>query len=264
MAFTKVLGPGINTTTNVRVGIITASNFKTGTSNLHNVGVEVAGINVLGADTPIGSGSTVYDSGDALFTGVVTATSFSGTISGGQNPITCGNISAGLGTFTQIHVGSAVTANASGINVTGVVTATTFKGALTGNVTGNVVASAATITTLNATNLTGTLSGVSTNLISAVGIQSAGLAIGAGITQLNFVGAGNTFKSDGTTVDISIAGGGGGAVGTGTDKVFYENDVTVSQSYDISGGKNAMTAGPIALGAGVTVVIPAGSVWTVV
>ena len=43
-----------------------------------------------------------------------------------------------------------------------------------------------------------------------VGIQSAGTTIGAGITQLNFVGTGNTFALNGTTVDISIAGGGGG------------------------------------------------------
>ena len=45
------------------VGVITGSNFKTGTTNVHNVGVEAAGINVLGADTPIGTGATVYNSG---------------------------------------------------------------------------------------------------------------------------------------------------------------------------------------------------------
>ena len=64
----------VNTT-----GVTTASNFKTGTSNVHNVGIEIAGINVLGADTPIGAGSTIYNSGAAVFTGVVTATSFSGS-----------------------------------------------------------------------------------------------------------------------------------------------------------------------------------------
>ena len=47
--------------------------FKTGTSNLHNVGIEIAGINVLGADTPIGAGATIYNSGAAVFTGIVTA-----------------------------------------------------------------------------------------------------------------------------------------------------------------------------------------------
>ena len=60
-------------------GVTTASNFKTGSSNLHSSGVEVAGINVLGADTPIGLGATIYNSGAAVFTGVVTATSFSGS-----------------------------------------------------------------------------------------------------------------------------------------------------------------------------------------
>ena len=50
---------------------------------------------------------------------------------------------------------------------------------------------------------------------SQVGIQSGGVQIGAGITQLNFVGAGNTFAVNGTTVDISIQGGGGGGSGAG-------------------------------------------------
>jgi hypothetical protein len=54
------------------------------------------------------------------------------------------------------------------------------------------------------------LTGVSTNFVSAIGIQSGGTVIGAGITQLNFIGAGNTFAVNGTTVDISIQGGGGG------------------------------------------------------
>ena len=59
-------------------GIVTATNFKTGTTNVHNVGIEAAGINVLGADTPIGAGATIYNSGAAVFTGVVTATQFKG------------------------------------------------------------------------------------------------------------------------------------------------------------------------------------------
>ena len=47
--------------------------------------------------------------------------------------------------------------------------------------------------------------------VGKVGISSAGGVIGVGATMLNFVGAGNTFgvSADGTTVDISIAGGGG-------------------------------------------------------
>ena len=49
---------------------------------------------------------------------------------------------------------------------------------------------------------------------AGVGIQSAGAAIGVGITQLNFIGAGNTFAVSGNKVDVSIAGGGGGGIGT--------------------------------------------------
>ena len=49
---------------------------------------------------------------------------------------------------------------------------------------------------------------------AGVGIQSAGAAIGVGITQLNFIGTGNTFAVSGNSVDVSIAGGGGGGIGT--------------------------------------------------
>ena len=98
-----------------------------------------------------------------------------------------------------------------------------------------------------------------------VGIFSGGTAVHSGIiTSLNFIGAGNTFAVAGGKVDISIAGGGGGAVGAGTDKVFYENDIGVAQSYTITSCKNAMSAGPITLANGVVVTIPNGSTWSVV
>ena len=61
------------TAANIIAGVTTGTNFKTGSSNLHNVGIEIAGINVLGADTPIGAGATIYNSGAAVFTGIVTA-----------------------------------------------------------------------------------------------------------------------------------------------------------------------------------------------
>jgi len=60
-------------------------------------------------------------------------------------------------------------------------------------------------------NFSGTLYQNGTEFTSGVGIQSTGTVIGSGITQLNFIGAGNTFALNGSTVDISIAGGSGGA-----------------------------------------------------
>jgi hypothetical protein len=90
------------------------------------------------------------------------------------------------------------------VNVSGVITATSFYG--------------------DGSNLS--------NIISGVGIQSAGVTIGTGVTTLNFIGAGNTFAINGNVVDISIAGGGGGGLSgvsagstvaddTSTDETFF-------------------------------------------
>jgi hypothetical protein len=57
---------------------------------------------------------------------------------------------------------------------------------------------------------------------------------------------------------------GGGATGGANNPVFYENDQTVSVTYTITTGKNAMTAGPVTIADGVSVTIPDGSVWTIV
>jgi hypothetical protein len=57
---------------------------------------------------------------------------------------------------------------------------------------------------------------------------------------------------------------GGGAKGGGTDDVFYENSQTITSNYTITVGKNAVTAGPVAINSGVAVVVPSGSSWTIV
>ena len=99
---TLITQTGINTHQVLNVGgldsagIATFSNFKTGSTNVHNVGVEAAGINVLGGDTPIGSGTTIFDDGGARFSGVITATSFHGSVLGDISQAT--GAAAGLGT----------------------------------------------------------------------------------------------------------------------------------------------------------------------
>jgi len=90
------------------------------------------------------------------------------------------------------------------VNSSGVVTATSFSGSGSG------------------------LTGVSTNFVSAIGIQSGGVAIGAGITQLNFVGTGNTFVVNGTTVDISIQSGAGGTWATYTAGIATVKSVGIN------------------------------------
>ena len=99
---------GIDTSLNYDIGglnsagIATFSNFKTGSTNVHNVGIEAAGINVLGADTPIGTGSTIYDDGGARFSGIVTASGFSG------------DGSALIGVASTDHIKTSTVANFTG------------------------------------------------------------------------------------------------------------------------------------------------------
>jgi len=191
-----------------------------------------------------------------------------------------GNVTIG-GTLTyddvtNIDAIGVITAR-SGIVATGTVSATTFDGAGT------------------------SLTGVSTNFVTAVGIQSGGTVIGAGITQLNFIGTGNTFAVSGTTVDISIQGGSAGAggtwgsntVGVHTDKIVGVNTTTiagtatsegavqavgniaitdgaliidqnVNTTISVPSGKNALLIGPTTVAAGATIDVAQGSTLVVV
>jgi hypothetical protein len=53
-------------------------------------------------------------------------------------------------------------------------------------------------------------------------------------------------------------------VGGGTNRVFFENDIVMTDNYTITSGKNAMSAGPITVNPGVTLTVPAGSTYTIV
>ena len=137
-----------------------------------------------------------------------------------------------------------------------------------------------------------------------VGIQSGGISIaGAGVTQLNFVGTGNTFvyNSSTKTVDISIEGGRGGVAGiaTAVDSVdnetilvgigttvavgsahsegvlqvdgnvaIVEGALLTDQNIDIQvnvpTGKNALLIGPVTVGNLGTIDVALGSVLVVV
>jgi hypothetical protein len=136
-----------------------------------------------------------------------------------------------------------------------------------------------------------------------VGIQSGGVTIGAGVTQLNFIGLGNTFRynSSTNTIDISIQGGGVGAGGTWgannvgvytgkpvgintttfvgsansegalqvvgnisiTDGAFL-TDQTVDGMITIPAGKNGLIIGPAAVSLGSTIIVELGSTLVIV
>ena len=160
MALTKATEKVISDNLKIS-GIATATNFKTGSTNVHSTGVEAAGVNVLGADTPIGSGSTIYDDGGARFSGNVTAVAFHGN---GENLT---GIDA-----TAIKFGGAVKAQAnnSGVVITGVATATKFVGDGSGLVG---VASTDNIITGTAATFTSTVNISDGTLVIPSGVTTA-------------------------------------------------------------------------------------------
>ena len=71
-----------------------------------------------------------------------------------------------------------------------------------------------------------------------------------------------SFSGDGSALSNLPAGAPVG--GASTNTVFFENDTAVAVNYQITSGKNAMSAGPIAINAGIAVTVPSGSSWTIV
>ena len=216
MAFTRILGPGIHTASNINSHNINSTGIITATAFVGNITGNVTG----GASSITGSPSVSLgnvNAGIATFTGALTGTTanFSGNVSVGgvltyedvKNVDSIGVITARSGVDVDdfLDVGSNIKLGNSGV-----ITATTFKGDgdfVELDVDGH--------TNLDNVSIAGVATATLFSGASEVGIQSGGVQIGAGITQLNFVGTGNTFAVNGTTIDISIQGGGGtGAGGT--------------------------------------------------
>ena len=139
-----------------------------------------------------------------------------------------GMIVAGLSTYSnQINVGSNIQ-----LGTAGVVTATSFVG------------SGANLTSIPAGNLTGTVADARISTLTASKLTGALPAIsGANLTNL----------------PPSAPVG-----GASTNQVFFENDKLVEVGYQITSTKNAMSAGPVSISAGIAVTVPSGCSWTIV
>ena len=120
----------------------------------------------------------------------------------------------GPGIHTQANVHS------HNIQSTGIITATKFDGPFDSlSISGNLSVGG-TITYEDVTNVDSIGVITARSGIQGIGIQSGGLNVAVGVlTALNFIGAGNTFKVSGNTVDISIQGGGGGGSGAFTTSI---------------------------------------------
>ena len=59
-------------------GVTTATNFKTGSSNLHSTGLTVGDTSIHSTGINLGTGVTFSNNGNVTFSGIITATTFKG------------------------------------------------------------------------------------------------------------------------------------------------------------------------------------------
>ena len=172
-----VNGVGFSSEGNIRVtGISTFSGIGTFGSRLY---IEDE-LDVGGAVT-LADGATVsgqLDTGNIKSTGVITATTYDGNLTGTPT------------------LGTGVTVTAAGLHVSGIVTAASFVGPLTGNITGNIIG-----------NITGDITGNVTGSLNSVGVSTI---VDANITNLSVSGV-----TTSPTIHSGSGGTGFAALSTG-------------------------------------------------
>jgi len=238
MAFTKVVGPGIHTLSNITShnvhssGIITATRFDGPFTNLN-----ITGVATFAGDVSIGGTLTYEDVTNIDSVGLVTARD--GIFLPDNKKAQFGNNTT-TPRLSIWHSGSEGYIRNGGSNYSsGYLNLNSYYhriGTYNGSQTfiycehnNSVFLNFQNVTKFQTTStgarVHGTLAGA-----SEVGIQSGGVQIGAGITQLNFVGAGNTFKVNGTTVDVSISGN----TGAGGTWSSYTAGIATTKSVGIN------------------------------
>jgi len=233
---------GFITATTSYIGILTVSQIKIGNSetvdNLigyarttfitDNGGIGLYTTSKIGINTttsPGASDSALEVFGDVNVTGIITATTFSGDVTG--------NVNSGISTFTELEVGTAITMSA------GIITATTFDGDLIGNVTGNINASSgvSTFTELKV----GTAITMSAGIITATTFD--GDLIGDVTGNVNVTSGISTFNE----LEVGVASITNADVGIGTF-----NDLRIDKSSDASLVITSSTNSSVSIGESVS------------
>ena len=218
MAFTKVVGAGIHTLSNITShnihssGIVTATRFDGPFTNLN-----VTGVTTFAGDVSIGGTLTYEDVTNIDSVGLITARD--GIFLPDNKKAQFGN-AAGSADLEIYH-----TSDVSYIDCTNNyplrIQSNDFRlrkqdggeemitAAANGTVRLFYNGNQKFTTTNTGAVITGIVTATHFSGSSEVGIQSGGVQIGAGVTQLNFIGLGNTFAVNGTTVDVSISGNSG-------------------------------------------------------
>jgi hypothetical protein len=254
----------------VGTDVVAANSAKVPNSLLANSSVTLGSTNVaLGATATTLAGLTS-----------VAATNFTGAFDG-----VVGGVTPATGTFT--------TMNATTVDING--------GSIDGTTIGAATAAAATVTVLTASQDSAFTSTGALTLPVGTTAERPAAAVGKvrwntslnqyeGYDGTNWTLLGGAVISNDTStatdvypVFAGVTSGNVSTLFTGNAKLLYKpstgelqstalvasnglvvNSATVSTSYSIPSGSNAMSAGPVTVAGGVAVTVPSGSVWTVI
>ena len=214
-----------------------------------------------------GLGTVTYTDTGIVVSGIVTATQFEGSLASTPGIVATGIITAQsldvddfISVGSNIHLGNA-----------GVITATSFSGSganLTG-IDATALKDPGGDVIIQAQDSGAVFTGIHTFSTSGATLDGSGIKVSTGATispigNASFTGivTASSFIGDGSSLSNLPASAPVG--GASTNKVFFENDTAVAVNYQVTSGKNAMSAGPIAINAGIAVTVPSGSSWTIV
>ena len=222
----------------------------------------------------VGLGTVTYTDTGIIVSGIVTANSFKGDGSS-LTGIDATALKDGAGNVK-------VQANGSGINITGVTTTSGYvisqgtgnRGGIFGQVEVGYDGTYLTVQPTtghndlhlnfdNGSSVEIGYSSPSTLKVNGNIVPKTDSARDLGLTGTRFRAAYvDTYYGDGSNLTNLPAGAPVG--GASTNTVFFENDKAVAVNYQVTSTKNAMSAGPISINAGIAVTVPTGCSWTIV
>ena len=263
MRVTGIMSVGNGTVT------IDESTVKTGPSNLHNVGIEIAGVNTLGADTPLGENATIFNNGNATFAGTVTAASLdiSGSIDiDGTTNLDAVDIDGAVDMASTLTLASNADFNGN-LDVDGTTDLDTTNVVGTLTVTGDIAADNVTINGNTVSTSSGNLtidSSGGTTTIADNAVISGNLTVNGTTTTINSTTVAiddKNFQVATGAADDTAANGAGFTVDSGDGDKTFNFEATgdnwgASENLNLASGKvykinNTSVLSATTLGSGV-------------
>ena len=205
----------------------------------------------------IAAGATNVTNNNQLINGAGYTTNV-GDITG----VTAGSGITGGGTSGTVTVSHSDTSTQGSVNNSGATVIQDVTLDTYGHVTslGSATLSASTVGALATTQILQLIGDITGQGAMTSAISMSIVANAVGTDELNVSGTGTSGQVLSSDGDGSFSWVSSAPI----DDIFYENSTTVSSDYTLTAGKNAMSAGPITIGSGITVTVPSGSTWTVV